>query len=315
VSRALVLGSGGLTGVAWEAGVLQGLADRGNTITGWDVVIGSSAGAYVGSRLLADQSIGPTFAALGATDVGGEDQALRSGLGGLTVFLIRASRAPGMTWLTRAAVLPIALRALVVNAARDGLGEFAVFSAILRSRQPGASPTDSVRALGRLARGNRRPERAWIEYWQARLSPLVEWPEGPLRIVAVDIEDGHRETFERSSGATLAQAMAASSAVAGAVPAISIAGRRYMDGGSASQTNADLAAGHDQVVVIAPADRGQLAAELEQLRGAGTNPLVIRPSEASTAAMGQELGRLDNARVSASASAGRVDGQASDLLA
>lgn len=309
-SRALVLGSGGLTGVAWEAGVLQGLADRGEPITSWDLLVGSSAGAYVGAHLFADGSIGPLFEALSATDASAEDDALRTGAGELPAFLIRASRRPGFAWLTKAGVVPIALYALTVNAARDGLGELGLLSAVLRSRRAGAVPTDSVRALGRLARGSRRPERRWVEYWQSHLGPRVEWPEGPLQIVAVDIEDGRRQTFDRTSGIPLARAIAASSAVAGVIPAVTFEGRRYMDGGSASQTNADLAAGHDQVVVLAPADRGQLDAELDHLRSTGTDPVVIRPSDLARDAMGRELGRLDATRIAASAAAGRVDGQA-----
>jgi NTE family protein len=313
-SRALVLGSGGLTGIAWEAGVLQGLIDRGEPVSGWDRLVGSSAGAYVGSCLLADGSIGPLFEALGATDPAAEDKALRSGAGALVASLIRASRRPGLAWLTRAGVVPLALYALSVNASRDGLGELGLLSAVLRSRQAGAAPTDSVRALGRLARGSRRPERLWVEYWQSHLGPRVEWPEGPLQIVAVDIEDGHRQTFDRTSGIPLARAIAATTAVAGLIPAITFEGRRYMDGGSASQTNADLAAGHDQVVVVAPADRGQLDAELEHLRSTGSDPVVIGPSEAAKAAMGRELGRLDATRIAAAAAAGRADGQAAGPL-
>jgi NTE family protein len=52
-SRALVLGGGGVTGVAWELGVLAGLAEAGVDLTGADVVIGTSAGAVVAAQLTA----------------------------------------------------------------------------------------------------------------------------------------------------------------------------------------------------------------------------------------------------------------------
>ncbi|MFD7167979.1 patatin-like phospholipase family protein [Streptomyces violascens] len=45
---ALVLGSGGLTGVGWEIGILHGLAEAGVDLTDADLVVGSSAGAVVG---------------------------------------------------------------------------------------------------------------------------------------------------------------------------------------------------------------------------------------------------------------------------
>ena len=47
--RALVLGGGGVTGVAWEIGMLAGLAEAGVDVTDADVVIGTSAGSVVGA--------------------------------------------------------------------------------------------------------------------------------------------------------------------------------------------------------------------------------------------------------------------------
>jgi NTE family protein len=50
-SRALVLGGGGVTGIAWEFGVLAGLAMSGTDLTKANVVIGTSAGAFVGAAV------------------------------------------------------------------------------------------------------------------------------------------------------------------------------------------------------------------------------------------------------------------------
>ena len=49
--RALVLGGGGNTGIAWEAGVLDGLADGGVDPADSDLIVGTSAGAIVGAYL------------------------------------------------------------------------------------------------------------------------------------------------------------------------------------------------------------------------------------------------------------------------
>lgn len=46
-SRALVLGGGGVTGVAWELGILAGLAEAGIDLSRPDVLVGTSAGAAV----------------------------------------------------------------------------------------------------------------------------------------------------------------------------------------------------------------------------------------------------------------------------
>ncbi|MFE6668545.1 patatin-like phospholipase family protein [Streptomyces sp. NPDC057697] len=48
---ALVLGSGGVTGGAWETGILHGLARSGADVSAADLIIGSSAGALVGAQL------------------------------------------------------------------------------------------------------------------------------------------------------------------------------------------------------------------------------------------------------------------------
>ncbi|MFN8098744.1 MAG: patatin-like phospholipase family protein [Dermatophilaceae bacterium] len=49
--RTLVLGGGGVTGIAWEIGLIAGLADRGLDLRSADVVIGTSAGSVVGAAL------------------------------------------------------------------------------------------------------------------------------------------------------------------------------------------------------------------------------------------------------------------------
>jgi NTE family protein len=48
---ALVLGGGGMTGIAWEIGVLSGLAEAGVDLTDADLVVGTSAGSVVGAQL------------------------------------------------------------------------------------------------------------------------------------------------------------------------------------------------------------------------------------------------------------------------
>ena len=57
--HALVLGGGGVAGIAWMTGLLAGLADAGDDLTGADVLIGTSAGvtvaAQVGSGLALDE--------------------------------------------------------------------------------------------------------------------------------------------------------------------------------------------------------------------------------------------------------------------
>jgi NTE family protein len=61
--RALVLGGGGVAGVAWETGLLAGLLERGIDVSDADVVVGTSAGSVVGAVLRAG-ALQPTYESL-----------------------------------------------------------------------------------------------------------------------------------------------------------------------------------------------------------------------------------------------------------
>src|SRR5215469_5344462 len=49
--KALVLGGGGVAGIAWMTGLLTGLADAGDDVTAADLIIGTSVGANVAAQL------------------------------------------------------------------------------------------------------------------------------------------------------------------------------------------------------------------------------------------------------------------------
>src|ERR1700729_4180560 len=49
--RALVLGGGGVAGIAWITGLLTGLAEAGDDVTGAELLIGTSAGAAAAAQL------------------------------------------------------------------------------------------------------------------------------------------------------------------------------------------------------------------------------------------------------------------------
>src|SRR5512132_334603 len=58
---ALVLGGGGITGIAWEVGVLAGLAEAGTDLTGADLVVGTSAGSVVGALLISGSDLAAVY--------------------------------------------------------------------------------------------------------------------------------------------------------------------------------------------------------------------------------------------------------------
>lgn len=59
---ALVLGGGGITGIAWELGILKGLADAGVDLSSADLVIGTSAGSVVGAQVTSGVPLAELYA-------------------------------------------------------------------------------------------------------------------------------------------------------------------------------------------------------------------------------------------------------------
>jgi NTE family protein len=131
--------------------------------------------------------------------------------------------------------------------------------------------------------------------------------------VAVDIETGEEYIMDRESGVSLVDAVSASCAVPGIWPPVTIAGRRYMDGGVRSATNADLARGYERILILNPlgANANYFGAGLDKevaaLEREGSQVLVIAPDAASGAAIG--LNPLDPATREPSALAGRSQGR------
>jgi NTE family protein len=128
----------------------------------------------------------------------------------------------------------------------------------------------------------------------ARL-PAADWPERDLRIPAVNAVTGEVAIFTRDSSVTLLDAVAASCAVPGIWPPATIGDHRYLDGGVRSSTNADLAAGADQILLItptlpdtpAPSLGGDLRTELGTL--SNSHAEVIYADQDSMALLGNPL--------------------------
>jgi NTE family protein len=155
----------------------------------------------------------------------------------------------------------------------------------------GASgPEDMRRRIGALALETATVGESTRRVAIAARLPDTRWPDSTLLLPAVDAVTGEVAVFTRDSGVDLVDAVAASCAVPGVWPPVTINGNRYIDGGVRSGTNADLAAGCDRVLVItpvpaaAPQPWGDLDGEIEQLSPAGVR--VVYANEASVAAFG-----------------------------
>ncbi|MFD7628105.1 patatin-like phospholipase family protein [Streptomyces sp. NPDC059851] len=189
--------------------------------------------------------------------------------------------------------------------ARFGSGLVARYAlAMLRSRD-GADYRRRVGAMALAADTGEEAERRKVI--AARLVSH-EWPAGRrLVVTAVDALTGELVVFDREGGTGLVDAVSASCAVPGVWPPVTVGERRCIDGGIRSAANADLAAGCDRVVILAPMTLGSghvpaPAAQAAQLRKEGARVLLITPSAEARKAFGRNV--LDPARRAPAARAG-----------
>ncbi|WP_025738392.1 patatin-like phospholipase family protein [Mycobacterium genavense] len=279
--RALVLAGGGIAGIAWETGILQGIADESpaaaRLLLDSEVLLGTSAGSAVAAQI----GSGATLEELFERQVAETSGEIDSGVDVETVTEL---------FLTALA-----------EPYDDSLD---------RTRQ-------QMRRIGAVALGSKTvPEPVRRQVIAQRL-PSHDWPRRVLRITAIDTATGEWVIFDAESRVELVDAVAASCAVPGAWPPVTIDDRRYMDGGIASSVNLDAARDCDAAVVLvpsapdAPAPFGDgPAAEIEAFAGAAFGvfadadslkafgPNVLDPRyRVSSAAAGREQGRREAAAV------------------
>lgn len=273
--QALVLGGGGVAGIAWTTGLLTGLAEHGQDLTGADLLVGTSAGSVVAAQVTSGRPLAELYARQADP----------------------ARQTPE---------IPAEI-------------DFEKFTADFGGAVTGVTdPAEVRRAMGKLALAAETvPEADRRAVVAARL-PVHEWPGQRLVVVAVDAETGEPRRFDRASGVPLVDAVAASCAVPGVWPPVSIEGRRYVDGGIRSMENADYATGSTRITIVAPLGleslmpvEKPLLTVVAELRAAGAEIALIAPDEASVAAIGPNA--LDPSRRTPAAEAGRAQGAALTL--
>ncbi|MGZ4540032.1 MAG: patatin-like phospholipase family protein [Blastococcus sp.] len=262
---ALVLGGGGITGIAWEIGVVAGLAEAGVDLSSADFVVGTSAGSVVGAQLTSGAELEAMYGRQLAPATGEKVSRLNRGTMARFAWAMLRTRGDHTSFRRR-------------------IGELA-----LAAEKAGLTPSEQER----------------LDVIGGRLISTA-WPERALAVTAVDAETGEFRTFDRDSGVPLVSAVAASCAVPGVYPPVSIDGRRYVDGGMRSAANADLAQGYDRLVVLAPISRGfgPMASVDAQVTGLVARVAVVSPDAASKTAIGKNV--LDPAARAPSAKAGRA---------
>jgi NTE family protein len=264
--RALVLGGGGVTGIAWELGLVQAWLEGGIDVRDADLAIGTSAGSAAGAQLWSGADI---------------DQ------------LVGRQLDPNTTEQMPDVDLDVVIE-IFMEAAKEGL-----------------THEERCARVGRMALDAPTVSEAGRRDIVAARLPSPGWPERPLWITAVGAETGAFTLFDKTKGVELVDAVAASCAVPGIWPPVTIDGRRYVDGGVWSTLNAFLAEGFERALVVSPMALELTPAvqgELDGLRAGGTEVLVIEGDEQTQAEMGPNP--LDPAMRAPAVAAGRRQGQA-----
>ena len=152
---------------------------------------------------------------------------------------------------------------------------------VARAKELGGDRAEILRRYGQLALTLAGPGR------QARRTtqlPMEDWPERPVRLIALNAETGVRRAFDRASGIDLVDAVMATTASFGAAP-VWFEGQPYIDGGYYSSDNADLAAGCGRVLVLAlkaPTWAMRLVSVedgIAELRASGAEVELIQPDD------------------------------------
>jgi NTE family protein len=170
--------------------------------------------------------------------------------------------------------------------------------------------------VGAMAVGARtQTEDSWVESFAERFAS--PWPEQRLVVTAVDADSGAFQTWDRDSDVPLERAVASSCTVPGLFPPVTINGKRYIDGGVRSGTNADLAKGHDTILIIAalgarqenigPICRRTAEAEAAALSAGGSHVELHFMDEGSLQAVGPNM--MDVTRTKVTAEAGAEQGR------
>ena len=272
-NRGLVLGCGGVIGLAWEIGVLHGLVSSGVDPRDVDEVIGTSAGAFAAAALMDERGIAWAY-----------DRQLSA----------RVNEVP----VASAAGVMETLKTILRTCAGNGIEAGRRIGAFALSASTIDVPTRLAVVRERLARS--------------------DWPSERLRFTAIDADTGVLHLLDQASGIDIVHAAGASGAAPGIWPVIEAGGRRWVDGGSVSATNAHLAGRFRKCLVISPMSVGlsgtSVRDELDSF-STRTDSVLVVPDERSLAAIGEN--HFDPSRRRLAAQAGRTQGEyvARDLAA
>ncbi|TMB95301.1 MAG: patatin-like phospholipase family protein [Chloroflexi bacterium] len=116
--QALVLGGGGLLGVAWEAGVLSGMQEAGADPAQADLIVGTSAGSIVGTQLATGLTVAEILAQQFEPREGGIETVMEFDVANLMSLFQKWSSLPEVTQQVCAEIGAMALASKTVSEER-----------------------------------------------------------------------------------------------------------------------------------------------------------------------------------------------------
>lgn len=122
------------------------------------------------------------------------------------------------------------------------------FLEVMRQARLEADPREALKTVGRAAKQvNTLAEDVYIGLFDTLED--THWPAS-FRCTAIDVDTGELKVWDKGAGVPLPHAVAATCAIPVLFPAVTIQGRRYMDGGILSHLNAAAVAPTDVLVVL-----------------------------------------------------------------
>jgi NTE family protein len=260
--------------------MLKGLQDAGINLTGADLIVGTSAGAVLGSQIQSGRTLDDLYTSLWT---------LSPGSSGAEIGFDPAYLGQTLQMVNGAADINPMFRAEI------GERALAAPKAYSLSRQQQFIEAD----LG---------------------GGVHIWPNQPLKIAAADVSDGSLRFFDATQGVPIGSALAASTALPGRVAPVAIGDRSYMDGFIGGPCpvgcwpNLDGAGGYGIIVVLTTGTSTQVARQIESFREQGSSVVDLFPNAEAVAARGPDPFDLEHLQPAAEAGRRQAASEAATVL-
>jgi NTE family protein len=245
--RALVLGGGGIYFASWMLGYFHSLTAGGVDLELSDVIVGTSAGSFVGSSIA----------------------------GGHLARLTREFDFLGKIPELMATLLPSEERSPSQQRALEIL------------KQSEKADPETLREIGRAAMASHNSGMGKLQRVIGLMTGNQRWPSPKFHATGIDCYSGERVTISEQDDIPIASAVSASMSLPGSIGPTWLKDQLCMDGGiCGTSTHCDLVAGAKRALVLSLSDGNpggprlsslpnSLQQEIKDLEAAGTQTFLV----------------------------------------